>query len=322
MRILIIDDSEDGREIGEAMLASAGYTNITAVDSAKAAYRFLDIGGPPTTQPSMVDLILLDIMMPEIDGIEACAHIHNEKRYASVPIIMVTSLADAESLANAFIAGATDYITKPLNRVELRARVRSALKLKAEFDRREARENELMNLMSTPDDRHALNCIDAVTGLFLGEVAEGYLAADANFPDDTDTTVIGITVDRFDAYRSAVGVEIAAGAMRWIARAVRGCACTVGAVASVYRDGVIVLVIPELAPDAALELGEALRVAISNLRIANPESIVADQLTVSVAVVTDQTHGSADRLHLLSTAISAVASISADGGNRALSEPA
>src|SRR5580704_11047819 len=143
MRILITDDSEDGRELTEAMLVAAGYPDITAAASAADAYRFLGIGGPATQLPPVVDLILLDIMMPVIDGIEACARIRSDQRYSSVPIIMVTSLADTDSLANAFVAGATDYITKPVNRMELLARVRSALKLKSELDRRQAREREL-----------------------------------------------------------------------------------------------------------------------------------------------------------------------------------
>ncbi len=94
----------------------------------------------------------------------------------SVPIIMVTSLADMDSLANAFVAGATDYITKPVNRVELLARVRSALKLKAELDRREAREPSCCSSMSSSGERRASNWIDEATGLFVGEVAEAYLA--------------------------------------------------------------------------------------------------------------------------------------------------
>src|SRR5476651_173049 len=171
MRILIIDDSEDGRDIADAMLVAAGYGVVNAVGSAAEAYRFLGIGEGATQQPSAVDLILLDIMMPGIDGIEACARIRSDKRYSNVPIIMVTSLADADSLANAFVAGANDYITKPVNRVELLARVRSALKLKAELDRREAREQELLQVMSESGNRRVVRWIDEATGLFTGHVA-------------------------------------------------------------------------------------------------------------------------------------------------------
>ncbi len=156
MRILVVDDSEDWRDITEAALMAAGYERRRhrrvrrrrRTDSSTSERRRPD-------EPPPVDLVLLDIVMPEIDGIEACARIRSDARYADVPIIMVTSLDDMDSLANAFVAGATDYITKPFNRVELLARVRSALKLKAELDRRRARERELLQFMSTWGDRRA-----------------------------------------------------------------------------------------------------------------------------------------------------------------------
>jgi PleD family two-component response regulator len=315
MRILVVDDSEVGREIAEAMLLAAGYEEIHTADSAKSAFTFLGIGGPATNEPSAVDLVLLDIVMPGIDGIEACACIRNDPRHADVPIIMVTTLSDTDSLANAFVAGATDYITKPLNRVELLARVRSALKLKSELDRRKARERELLEFMSAWGDRSASNWIDASTGLFVGEVAEAYLTAAANFPSH-DSSVIALTVDRLDAYRSSQGEAAVAGIMAQVARAVRRTAADVGVVAAAYRSGVIVLVVPELRSKPAKDLGEALRASVSRLAIDNAESIASDHVTASVAVVTGRADGWIDRAHLLTRAVLAVPQVSAAGGNR------
>jgi DNA-binding response OmpR family regulator len=210
--------------VAEAMLLDAGYEEIHTADSATTAFAFLAIGGPVTATPSPVDLVLLDIVMPEIDGIEACARIRNDPRHADVPIIMITQLSDTDSLANAFVAGATDYITKPLNRVELLARVRSALKLKSELDRRQARERELLDFMSVWGDRRASHWIDESTGLLLGEVAEAYLTAAANFPFEGDTSVIAIAIDRLDAYRSAQGDAVVTAIKAQVARAVRATA--------------------------------------------------------------------------------------------------
>jgi sigma-B regulation protein RsbU (phosphoserine phosphatase) len=318
MRILVIDDSEEGLEIAVAMLATAGYEHVSTAGSAADAYRLLGIG-EPATQPSAVDLMLLDIMMPEIDGIEACARIRRDQRYSSVPIIMVTSLGDTDSLANAFVAGATDYITKPVNRVELLARVRSALKLKAELDRREARELELMQLASKSGDRRASNWIDGVTGLFSGEMAEAYLVTDANFPPGSDTSVIALAVDRLDAYRATQG-NAAAGIMTRVADAVRTTVAAVGVVAAVYRDGVIVLVLPQQPSGPALKLGKALRAAISDLRIANPETIAANHVTASVAVITGRIKDGAGRIQLLTRAISVLSKVAAAGGDRVVPE--
>src|SRR6202023_4004608 len=79
------------------------------------------------------------------------------------------------TLSNAFGAGANDYVTKPVNRMELIARVRAALRLKAELDRRQARERELLGFLSSWGNRRASLWIDEATGLFVGEVAEAYL---------------------------------------------------------------------------------------------------------------------------------------------------
>jgi phosphoserine phosphatase RsbU/P len=320
MRILVVDDSEDGRDVAEAMLLTAGYSDVSTAGSAAEAYRFLAIGEPDTLESSPVDLVLLDIMMPEIDGIEACARIRKDSRHSDVPIIMVTSLGDMDSLSNAFVAGATDYITKPLNRTELLARVRSALKLKAELDRRRAREHELLQFMSTWGDRRASHWIDAATGLFVGEVAEAYLIAAAHSTPDGDTSVIALTIDRLEAYRSTQGDAVAAGIIARVARAVRATAATIGVVAAAYRNGMIVIVAPELRAQPALELAEALRNSVSKLGIANPESIAADHVTASVVVVTGRVTRWVDRVQLLTRAISAVPRIAAAGGNRVVPE--
>jgi len=320
MRILVVDDSEDGRDVAEAMLLAAGYKHVCTAGSAAEAFRFLAIGGLATQEPSLVDLVLLDILMPEIDGIEACARIRNDRRYSDVPIIMVTSLDDTDSLANAFVAGATDYITKPLNRVELLARTRSALKLKSELDRRQARERELTQFMSTWGDRRASHWVDETTGLLLGEVAEAYLTAAANFAFGGNTSVIALAIDRLNGYRSAQGDAMAAGIMAQVARVVRATAATVGVVAAAYRDGMIVLIVPEMESKPALDLGEALRASISKLAILNPESIGANHVTASVAVVTGQVKRWIDRVHLLTLAMAAVPRAAAAGGNRVVPE--
>ena len=167
---------EDSRDLTEGALLSAGYTDIVTAASGWEALKILDVGRTTEEAPA-VDVVLLDIVMPEMDGVEACARIRNDARYADMPIIMVTSLDDMDSLANAFVAGATDYITKPVNRVELVARVRAALRLKQELDRRLARERELLAFLSNWGDRRASSLIDEATGLFVGEAAEAYLTA-------------------------------------------------------------------------------------------------------------------------------------------------
>ena len=144
MSILVVDDNEDGRELFQAALADGGYPDVVVVGSAAAAFSYLGLGAPQGAKLAQVNLVLLDIVMPDMDGIEACARIRRDPRYADIPIVMTTSLDDMESVDSAFKCGATSYLTKPIKVVDLLACVRSTFGLKAEFERRNELELELM----------------------------------------------------------------------------------------------------------------------------------------------------------------------------------
>jgi PleD family two-component response regulator len=315
MRILIVDDAEESREIIEAALMSGGYKDIVAAASGWEAMKCLDVGSGRGGAPG-ADIVLLDVMMPEIDGIETCARIRNDPRYVDTPIIMVTSLDDMDSLASAFVAGANDYINKPLNRVELIARVRAALKLKGELERRQARERELLQFLSNWGDKHASAWIDDATGLLAGEVAEAYLTSVTERQPDEPVAVLALAVDRLDAIRAGQGESTAHRILAEVGRAIRGATAAIGVVASSYRNGLITVVAPEPGARKAVELGEALRKAVGQLAIANRESIAADHLTASVAVACGRVREAVDRVTLITGAIAAVEKAAAAGGDR------
>jgi response regulator RpfG family c-di-GMP phosphodiesterase len=113
--------------------------------------------------PTQIDLILMDVLMPEMDGVEACRQIKGRQHLCDIPIIMVTAKNDHPNLQAAFAAGAIDYITKPVNSVELLARVASALALKKEMDCRKAREGELRR--SNDELQKALRDVKVLRGL-------------------------------------------------------------------------------------------------------------------------------------------------------------
>ncbi len=134
MSILIVDDFLDSRLVIETMLTRLDDSvEVVAADSASDAFKLLDTNSAESGKPS-IDLILMDIDMPEMDGVEACLRIKDTPDIKDIPIIMVTGYDDEHYLEEAFAAGAVDYITKPVNKVELGARVRSALALKREMD--------------------------------------------------------------------------------------------------------------------------------------------------------------------------------------------
>ena len=317
MRIQIVDDQEEARDLTEGTLLSGGYDDVVTVESGWGALRKLDIGRNCDTPPA-ADIVLLDIVMPEMDGVETCARIRNDPRYGDMPIIMVTSLDDMGSLNNAFVAGATDYVTKPVNRMELIARVRAALRLKAELDRRQARERELLGFLSSWGDRRASLWIDEATGLFVGEVAEAYLTAASGYDSNESMSVVAMALDRFDGYRSVHGDTAANSVLAQVARAVRRLAANIGIVAASYRNGMIILVAPEFGAKSARELGETLHGTIAKLRLSNSDSMASNYVTASVAAITGRVKQSIDRVHLLTQAIARVQDAGQAGGNRVL----
>ena len=118
--ILIVDDDRGGREALEALLLTQGYSLILA-SSGQDALRKLD--------ESAIDLVLLDVMMPGMDGYEVCRQIRNNPALADIPVLMLTALNDYRSRLAGFEVGADDYITKPYDSAELFARVRTITRL-------------------------------------------------------------------------------------------------------------------------------------------------------------------------------------------------
>ncbi|MEP6488734.1 hybrid sensor histidine kinase/response regulator [Microcoleus vaginatus] len=123
--LLIVDDEPDNFDVIETLLSEQDY-QLHYAASGQEAIASLDLFDP--------DLILLDVMMPGIDGIEICRQIKAMSKWQAVPIIMVTALSSKSDLANCLTAGADDFISKPVNAIELRARVHSMLRIKQQYD--------------------------------------------------------------------------------------------------------------------------------------------------------------------------------------------
>ncbi|MEO0535372.1 MAG: hybrid sensor histidine kinase/response regulator [Cyanobacteria bacterium P01_A01_bin.123] len=123
--ILIVDDEPDNFDVIETLLSTQAYQLHYSANGQEA------IDALETFQP---DLILLDVMMPGIDGIEVCRQIKAMPKWQAVPIIMVTALSAKADLAHCLTTGADDFISKPVSAVELRARMHSMLRIKQQYD--------------------------------------------------------------------------------------------------------------------------------------------------------------------------------------------
>jgi signal transduction histidine kinase len=123
--VLVVDDEPSGFDVIEAHLYREGYDLVYA-SSGREALNKIDSLEP--------DVILLDVMMPQMDGIEVCQHLKSDPHWQHIPIIIVTALNSKADLARSLDAGADDFLTKPVSGIELRARVRSMLRIKHQYD--------------------------------------------------------------------------------------------------------------------------------------------------------------------------------------------
>ncbi|MBI5027046.1 MAG: response regulator [Nitrospirae bacterium] len=120
-KVLVVDDEEKSLRLLDSLLTAAGYETESATNGVKALSRAKDF------KP---DLILLDIMMPEMDGYKVCRRLKSDSNTKDIPVVMITALADRESKLEGLDAGASDFLTKPVDRVELSLRVKNLLKVK------------------------------------------------------------------------------------------------------------------------------------------------------------------------------------------------
>jgi len=130
--ILIVDDEPFGRETLESILEPEGYTLVMAENGYQA------IEEARAVRP---DVILLDVMMPGMNGFEVCKRIRSEKQLAEIPILFLTALDDRQSLLSGLEAGADDFISKPFDRFELRARLLGITRLNRFHKLNEERSN-------------------------------------------------------------------------------------------------------------------------------------------------------------------------------------
>src|SRR5580658_3337902 len=135
--VLIADDQASNRELMEELLSSQGFRVITAPDGSSALQQL---------QRVQTDLVILDVLMPGMSGLEVCVKIKANPDTYLIPVILTTSLSDKQDRIDGIRVGADDFLTRPVDRTELLARVRSLLKLKQRTDELERAEAVLFTL--------------------------------------------------------------------------------------------------------------------------------------------------------------------------------
>lgn len=164
-KVLIVDDDATARSTLAALLSSENY-DLSLAASGREVLAQLDALKP--------DTILLDVMMPDVDGLTICRQLKAEKKWRHIPVILVTALNTIEDLVHSLEAGADEFLSKPVNGLELRARLRTMLRIKHQYDELEAilRLREDLASMIAHDMRNLLSPIMGYSQLLIIEASE------------------------------------------------------------------------------------------------------------------------------------------------------
>ena len=212
-RILVADDTPANVRMLEKRLQHNGYDVVVARDGEEA------LAVAHATHP---DLILLDIMMPKVDGIAVCRRLKGDPAFPFTPIIMVTAMADSKDVVAGLEAGGDDYLTKPVDQQALVARVRSMLRIKALHDTVQAQTAELARWNATLEERVArqvaeLERVGRLKRFFSPQLAELIVRGGAEDPlvsHRREVTVVFIDLRGFTAFAERAEPEEVMGVLR------------------------------------------------------------------------------------------------------------
>ena len=250
-RILIVDDHEDNVELLRARLEARGYVTDSATDGQEAL---------ESVARSVPDLILLDVMMPRVGGIEVARRVKGNPDLPFIPIIMQTALDSTEHKVEGLDAGADDYITKPINFAELEARVRAQLRIKALQEEVARQRNEL----SAMNDRLlSISRTDGLTGLINRRHLEERLEEQFEHARRLGEpfTVVMVDLDKFKSVNDTYGHQAGDAVLKQLAEILVREAREIDRVGR-YGGEEFLLILPGTVLDAGVTFAERVRHAI------------------------------------------------------------
>jgi len=212
-RILIVDDNPTNVKVLQIRLAAEGYEVLTAADGEE---------GLAAARQHTPDLILLDVMMPKLDGFEVCRRLRADAAFPFTPIIMVTAMADSKDVIAGLEAGGDEYLTKPVDHAALAARVRSMLRIKRLHDTVETLAAEVKEWNASLERRVAaqvgeLERVGRLRRFFSPQLAELIVNGGAEDPLKShrrEITVVFLDLRGFTAFAEVAEPEEVMGVLR------------------------------------------------------------------------------------------------------------
>jgi len=321
MRILVVDDSAENRALLVRQLRRAGYDDLVLAESAEDGLRRLGVG---QASEEDIDLVLLDVVLPGMSGIDACRAIRSDERLRDVPVLMATVCLEGDELAAAFAAGASDYIQKPCPKAVLIARVSNALRLKHEIDSRKSRERELHETTSKLEKAnaalHRLSLLDGLTAIPNRRSFDETL--DREWRRATRTggslSVFMLDLDHFKKHNDTYGHAAGDACLRSVAEVFGQVLMRPADFAARYGGEEFAFVLPETELGGAMHVAETVREAIANLEFVYRGHPGIVRVTASIGVAATRPRWGGSAADLLAAADQALYTAKAAGRNRVI----
>lgn len=265
--ILIVDDAELIRELLSINLTRFGYETTVVADGQQA----LEL-----IQVSNFDIVLLDIIMPDMHGIEVLKRIRRQYEVIELPVIMVTAVDESAEIVKALECGANDYITKPIDLPVVLARLKTHLALKNITQQLEEKNKMLAQLATT----------DELTGIPNRRVINQYLEHEWEraIRYHTSISIIFIDIDYFKAYNDTYGHKAGDTALRTIAIALPSVVRRKIDLVARYGGEEFVIILPDTDLEQTVHIAEQIRIKVEQLAIPHKKSRISDHITVSSGV--------------------------------------
>lgn len=260
-RILIVDDERININILTSLLKT-DYKLMAATNGEQA------IKAASTGQP---DLILLDILMPGMDGHQVCRKLKSDPATQSIPVIFITAMGDSENETMGFALGAVDYISKPFSNAVVKARIGVHLRLK--------RQNDLLENLASMD---ALTGVSNRRAFDLARASEWRRCQREKLP----ISFIMMDIDQFKQFNDNYGHGAGDECLSRIAKAIKGCIHRPGDLLARFGGEEFAVIMPGTSGEGAKQMVQQFQAAVAELAIAHEHSKVAPHVTLSVGIAT------------------------------------
>ncbi len=297
--ILIADDDKTTRIWLRHAMEQEGYQVVEAIDGAACLTAF------STLKP---DVVLLDAMMPNVDGFTCCKKIQELPGGSSTPVLVITGLEDQESVDQAFAAGAADYVTKPIHWAVLRQRVRRLIQQVKLYQQLENMNQELQRLVS----------VDGLTQVANRRRFDEYLQQQWQQMqrERLSLSLILCDIDFFKLFNDTYGHQAGDDCLRQVATVIQRSAKRSVDLAARYGGEEFAIILPNTNLRGAMQVAQEIQAKVKSLLIPHDSSKIDQQLTISLGVSSLVPTPSSIAAMLITTADKALYQAKAEGRNR------